>query len=173
VTTGDRAIADRIKILREHGSAVRYRHDVIGINSRLDAIQAVILRVKLRYLEQWNQQRIEVANRYQKLLSPLPNLKLPQALAGGKHVWNQYTLMLPQRDKVREKLQEMGVISMVYYPLPLHLQPVYQDLGYPVGHFPRAEQAASEVLSLPMFPDLTLEEQQQVAYCLKDCLLTT
>jgi dTDP-4-amino-4,6-dideoxygalactose transaminase len=178
VTTNDAAIATQIKILREHGSAVRYRHDIIGVNSRLDAIQAAVLRVKLRYLEQWNQQRSQVANRYQEILSALPNLKLPQALSGGQHVWNQYTIMIPNhntsdrpyRNEVREKLQQMGVISMVYYPLPLHLQPVYQDLGYQLGSFPRSEQASGEVLSLPMFPDLTLEEQQQVVYSLKDCL---
>jgi dTDP-4-amino-4,6-dideoxygalactose transaminase len=173
VTTNDCAIADQIKILREHGSSVRYRHDVMGVNSRLDAIQAAILQVKLRYLEQWNQQRQEVANRYQELLSPLPTLKLPQALYGSQHVWNQYTIMIPSRDEVRERLQQMGVISMVYYPIPLHLQPVYQELGYQIGQLPNSEQASDEVLSLPMFPGLTIEEQQQVVYCLKDCLLST
>lgn len=170
VTTKDRAIAEHIKILKEHGSAVRYRHDEVGINSRLDTIQAAILRVKLRYLEQWNQQRDEVARRYQELLSPLQNLKLPQAPSGGRHVWNQYTIMISHREQVREKLQRMGVISMVYYPISLHLQPVYQNLGYTVGKFPNSEKASDKVLSLPMFPDLTLEEQQQVVYCLKDCL---
>lgn len=170
VTTHDQAIALSIKMLREHGSSVRYRHDVMGINSRLDALQATILQVKLRYLEQWNQQRSEAAQRYRELLSPLPHLKLPQAIKGGQHVWNQYTIMISKRDQVREKLQEMGVISMVYYPLPLHLQPVYQDLGYLEGQLPHSEQASREVLSLPMFPDITPEEQQQVVYCLKDCL---
>lgn len=170
MTTNDSAIANKVRMLREHGSSVRYRHDVMGINSRLDALQAAILQVKLRYLDQWNQQRGEVAKRYQELCSPLPNLKLPQALAGGQHVWNQYTIMISNRDQVREKLQEKGVIAMVYYPLPLHLQPVYQDLGYTVGQLPHSEQASHEVLSLPMFPDLTIEEQQQVVYCLKDCL---
>ncbi|PSF38186.1 Cys/Met metabolism pyridoxal-phosphate-dependent enzyme [Aphanothece hegewaldii CCALA 016] len=170
VTTNDSEIASQVKMLREHGSSVRYRHDVMGINSRLDALQAAILQVKLRYLDQWNQQRQAVANRYQELLSPLPNLKLPQAILGGHHVWNQYTIMISHRDEVREKLQQMGVISMVYYPIPLQLQPVYQDLGYQIGQLPNSEQASYEVLSLPMFPDLTIEEQQQVVYCLKDCL---
>lgn len=173
VTTNDSAIAEQIKILKEHGSSVRYRHDVMGVNSRLDAIQAAILQVKLRYLEKWNQQRQEVAKRYQELLSPLPTLKLPQVLCGSQHVWNQYTIMIPHRDEVRERLQQMGIISMVYYPIPLHIQPVYQDLGYQVGQLPNSEKASYEVLSLPMFPGLTLEEQQQVAYCLKNCLLST
>lgn len=178
VTTNDPALAATIKMLKEHGSRVRYRHDAVGINSRLDAIQAAILQVKLSYLEQWNDQRCEVANRYQDLLSPLPDILLPQALADSKHVWNQYTIRLPNqklgtqlyRDFVREKLQEMGVMSMIYYPFPLHLQPVYKDLGYEEGQFPISEQACREVLSLPMFPDLSFEEQQQVGYCLKDCL---
>ncbi|WP_013322077.1 DegT/DnrJ/EryC1/StrS family aminotransferase [Gloeothece verrucosa] len=178
VTTNDPEIAATLKMLSEHGSRVRYYHEAIGVNSRLDSLQAAILQVKLRYLDHWNEQRSLVAERYQHLLSPIGKIQLPQALAGGKHVWNQYTIRLPEhqqgeqlyRNQVREQLQQMGVISMVYYPLPLHLQPVYQYLGYQQGQLPRSEQACQEVLSLPMFPDLTFEEQEQVAYSLKDCL---
>ena len=182
VTTNDDAIAKQIKLLREHGlvretgAKVTYRHDLTGLNSRLDSIQATILDIKLRYLDTWNQQRSVAAANYQKLLTNIPDLKLPQEVDGGVAVWNQYTIRIqprdPQitRDNLRSKLQQQGVISMVYYPLPLHLQPVYQDLGYKPGTLPQTEQAAQEVLSLPMFPGITFEEQQQVAYSLKDCL---
>lgn len=178
MTTNDPAIAAQLRKLREHGMSDRYHHDATGINSRLDALQAAILQIKLRYLDTWNQQRSEIAALYQDLLESIPGIELPQALADGKHVWNQYTILVedegkelePLRDRVRNKLQQMGVSSMVYYPIPLHLQPVYQNLGYQEGEFPTVERVCREVLSLPMFPDLSFEEQQQIAYCLKDCL---
>ena len=179
VTTKDSAIAAKIKMLREHGCQVRYRHDLMGLNSRLDAIQAAILKIKLRYLDIWNEQRIQAANYYHSLLRPLEAVKLPSTLSDGTSVWNQYTICIEdkssvtetKRDRLRTALQEKGIISMVYYPLPLHLQPVYQDLGYQPGQLPVTEQAAREVLSLPMFPGITEVEQEQVVYILKDCLL--
>jgi dTDP-4-amino-4,6-dideoxygalactose transaminase len=170
ITTNNPELAAQIRMIKEHGSKVRYFHEVIGVNSRLDAIQAVILQIKLKYLDFWNNQRIEIAQRYRELLQPLPNITLPAALAGGKHVWNQYTILTENRDQIRAALQEKDVLSMVYYPIPLHLQPVYQYLGYKKGDLPVAELASEKVLSLPMFPDLSFEEQQQVAYALKDCL---
>ncbi|MCU0535543.1 MAG: DegT/DnrJ/EryC1/StrS family aminotransferase [Hydrococcus sp. Prado102] len=180
VTTNDPAIAKSIRLLKEHGMSDRYLHEAIGLNSRLDTIQAAILQVKLRHLDSWNQQRAELAAVYDRLLQPLPDIELPQVLAGGKHVWNQYTIRIldrkvetrPYRDRVREKLQDLGVASMVYYPIPLHLQPVYKDLGYKIGQLPQADRAAREVLSLPLFPALSFEEQQQVVYALKDSLTT-
>lgn len=179
VTTNDRAIADTVRTIKEHGSRQRYYHEVLGINSRLDAIQAAILQIKLRYLDEWNRQRREAAARYQQLLECIPGIDLPQTLPGGTPTWNQYTIRIqdrktdtePNRDRVREHLQRMGVVSMIYYPVPLHLQPVYQSLGYERGNFPASERASREVLSLPMFPGISFEEQQQVAYRLKDCLL--
>ncbi|MGK7961842.1 DegT/DnrJ/EryC1/StrS family aminotransferase [Crocosphaera sp.] len=176
ITTNDQAIAQTMGVIKEHGSAQRYYHDVVGINSRLDSIQAAILQVKLRYLDQWNEQRRAIAQRYHQLLSPIPGIQLPQEIKGGYHVWNQYTILVENksnqdtitRDTLREQLQEKGIISMIYYPIPLHLQKVYQNLGYQKGAFPVTEQAAQEVLSLPMFPDLSPEEQEQVAYALKD-----
>ncbi len=179
ITTNVQAIAAKIKMLREHGCQVRYRHDLTGLNSRLDAIQAAILKIKLRYLDIWNEQRIQAANYYHSLLRSLNGIKLPSALSGGKSVWNQYTICIEdkqletelKRDRLRSTLQEKGIISMVYYPLPLHLQPVYQDLGYQKGQLSVTEQAAREVLSLPMFPGITKAEQEQVFYSLKDCLL--
>lgn len=177
ITTNDPALAERLRRLRDHGRQGAYSYEELGVNSRLDAVQAAILQIKLRHLDQWNQQRRDVADRYQHLLSPIPNITRPQEMAGGKSVWNQYTIRVTgerdagtARDRVRSQLQERGVASMVYYPLPLHLQPAYRDLGYQIGQLPLAEQASQQVLSLPMFPEITLEQQEQVAYSLKDCL---
>jgi dTDP-4-amino-4,6-dideoxygalactose transaminase len=178
VTCQDPDLAANIRMLKEHGSRQRYYHEAIGINSRLDALQAAILNIKLKHLEDWNQQRRDLAQRYTELLQPLPNLILPREISGGKHVWNQYTIRVidngteahSTRDKLREKLQADGVISMVYYPIPLHLQPIYLPLGYPVGSLPHTEQVAKEVLSLPLFPGMTATEQIQVVYALKENL---
>lgn len=178
ITTNNRAIANQIRVLKEHGSPLRYRHDFIGINSRIDAVQAAILTIKLRYLDGWNKQRQQAAQYYQELLQSVSLLKLPQATVEGGGVWNQYTVRIAQkqsdraeRDLVKEILLEKGIISMIYYPIPLHLQPVYRDLGYQKGQLPKVEQAAREVLSLPIFPGILEAEQEQVAYALKDCLL--
>ncbi len=176
ITTNDSAIAQTIRVIKEHGSAERYYHDVVGINSRLDSIQAAILGVKLSYLDRWNEQRREIAQRYHQLLAGISEIQLPQEIKGSYHAWNQYTILVKNksnqekttRDELREKLQEKGIICMIYYPIPLHLQKVYQNLGYQDGAFPVTEQAAKEVLSLPMFPDLSPEEQEQVAYAIKD-----
>ncbi len=185
LTTNDPTIANKIKLLREHGlvrepgAKVTYRHDLTGLNSRLDTIQAAILSIKLKYLDVWNEQRQKAASFYQQLLENVTAINLPSELEGSCSVWNQYTIQVKNsssgkgldRDILRHKLQQQGVISMVYYPLPLHLQPVYQNLNYQKGSFPVTEQAADEVLSLPMFPGITKEEQQKVAYTLKDCLV--
>ena len=178
VITNDKSIAASIRKLREHGMSARYCHEATGINSRLDVIQAAILQIKLRYLDRWNDARREVAAGYDQLLKPVPEIVLPQETAGGRAVWNQYTIRLTQdssnsryRDEVRSQLQQLGISSMVYYPLPLHLQPVYKDLGYQPGQLSVAEQTCHEVLSLPMFPELSFEQQQQVVYGLKDCLV--
>jgi dTDP-4-amino-4,6-dideoxygalactose transaminase len=184
VTTNDPELADKVRMLKEHGSRQRYFHEAIGINSRLDALQAAILHIKLRYLDEWNQQRRQAAQLYTALLTPIPHLILPTEIAGGEHVWNQYTIRIQNndskginrdaagtlRDRVREKLQESGVLSMIYYPIPLHLQVVYQSLGYPLGSFPQTEVIAEQVLSLPMFPGINIEEQKQIAYALKEAL---
>ncbi len=178
VTTNDPAIAAAIRMLREHGEQTRYLHAAIGINSRLDALQAAILQIKLRYLDTWNEQRRAIATRYHQYLRHVPGVVTPQELAGSQAVWNQYTIRLSRddqnsagtpvsyRDWVRSQLQEQGIGSMVYYPRPLHLQPVYQCLGYQLGQFPVAEQACHEVLSLPMFPELSPQQQDQVIYTL-------
>ena len=176
ITTNNPVLAQQMRILKEHGSPARYRHDFIGINSRMDALQAVILSVKLPYLDYWNIERQKAAQYYQELLQHVSAIKLPQSIAGGTSVWNQYTIGVKlssagKRELLQAKLRSQGVISMVYYPIPLHLQPVYKDLGYQPGQLPLVEQAALEVLSLPMFPGISQAEQEQVAYTLKDCLL--
>ncbi|HIK06002.1 MAG TPA: DegT/DnrJ/EryC1/StrS family aminotransferase [Trichormus sp. M33_DOE_039] len=180
ITTNDPALAAKVRIIKEHGQKNRYQYEEIGVNSRLDAIQAAILQIKLRYLDHWNQQRQAIAAYYQQFLSQIPGIIAPQALAGGVSVWNQYTIRVlsegrngatvAHRDSVRNQLQEKGIGSMVYYPYPLHLQPAYQHLGYQLGQLPVTEQICHEVLSLPMFPELTPQQQDQVIYALKDIL---
>jgi len=179
VTTQDGAIAERIRILREHGSRTRYYHEAIGVNSRLDALQAAVLLVKLQHLEMFNMQRRAIAHRYTDLLQNIPDLGLPPVTLGGQSVWNQYTIRIKappgatgnRRDRIRQHLQEQGVSSMIYYPIPLHQQAVYADLGYAPEQLPITEQVAQEVLSLPMFPELEATQQEQVYYALKTSLL--
>jgi dTDP-4-amino-4,6-dideoxygalactose transaminase len=177
ITTNDADLAATARMLREHGSRVRYHHEAIGINSRLDSLQAAILAIKLRHLNHWNQQRAQVADRYTSLLAPVSEVIRPQEVTFGRSVWNQYTLRLPQataegqeRNQVQQAMRESGVIPMVYYPIPLHLQPVYQHLGYRPGDLPQAEAAAHQVLSLPMFPELREGQQVQVVQALKTAL---
>lgn len=183
VTTNDPEIATTIRMLRVHGERKRYCHEKIGVNSRLDALQAAILQIKLRHLDTWNNHRRAIAAHYHHLLKLVPGIVIPHELASGQGVWNQYTIRLSEgkppvgstainyRDQVRQMLQQRGVSSTVYYPQPLHLQPVYKDLGYQLGQLPVSEQACHEVLSLPMFPELSIEQQEQVIYSLKDCLI--
>lgn len=177
MTTNDPDLAATARMLGEHGSRVRYHHEAIGINSRLDSIQAAILAIKLRHLDTWNQRRSEVAERYHSLLTPVTEVVRPQDVTFGRSVWNQYTLRLPQataagqeRNQVQQAMREAGVIPMVYYPVPLHLQPVYRHLGYQPGDLPKAEMAAHQVLSLPMFPELGADRQMQVVQTLKTAL---
>jgi len=180
LTTNDQTLATTARMLKEHGSSVRYRHDSIGLNSRLDALQAAILQIKLQYLETWNHQRAQVSLNYHNLLAPMTEIKLPQEISGGQSVWNQYTICVKKegenslnyRDQIRQELQTMGINTMIYYPVPLHLQPVYKSLNYKKGQLIQAEQAAEQVLSLPMFPEITFIEQERVAYGLKGCLLS-
>jgi dTDP-4-amino-4,6-dideoxygalactose transaminase len=177
ITTNDPELAATMTMLREHGSRVRYHHEAIGVNSRLDAVQAAILGIKLRHLDQWNQQRATVAQRYEILLADMPGIVRPQAPTFGQSVWNQYTLRIvgatadgQERNHLQQRMREAGVICMVYYPLPLHLQPVYQSLGYQPGDLPQAEAAAHQVLSLPMFPELDAARQEVVVATLRQVL---
>ena len=178
ITTNDPNLAATVTMLREHGSRVRYYHEAIGINSRLDSLQAAILDIKLRYLEQWNQQRALIAQRYDVLLADVEGIVPPQAPTFGQSVWNQYTIRITgataegqERNQIQQRMREAGVISMVYYPIPLHLQEVYQSLGYKPGDFPQSEAAAHQVLSLPMFPELDVDRQEIIANTLKQVLV--
>lgn len=176
LTAHDASQAQTAQIVAAHGSRVKYYHEAIGINSRLDAMQAAILQVKLKHLEKWNQGRTAVAQRYEALLAPIDEVQTPQPIAGGTCVWNQYTLLIEGvtgegRDRIRDAMKDQGILCMVYYPLPLHQQPVYESLGQPVGSLPNAEQAAQQVLSLPMFPELQPEQQEKVVYALKTALV--
>ncbi|MEB3278512.1 MAG: DegT/DnrJ/EryC1/StrS family aminotransferase [Lyngbya sp.] len=178
ITTDNTAIAAKIRMIKDHGQSSKYNSEVVGVNSRLDALQAAILNVKLRYLDRWNEQRSRIAQRYHQFLGAVPGLIVPTEATPAQSVWNQYTVRVLQRatdlifdrNVVRAQLAERGITTMVYYPVPLHLQPVYQDLGDQPGQFPVAEQLSQEVLSLPMFPELTTEQQDSVVYAIKDFL---
>ncbi|MEI2690181.1 MAG: DegT/DnrJ/EryC1/StrS family aminotransferase [Anaerolineae bacterium] len=163
VVTNDAALADKLDVLRRQGGKTKYFHQVLGFNSRLDTMQAAVLRVKLRYLERWQDARREVAQRYNALLaaSGAP-VVTPYVRPDVRHVYHQYTIRAPQRDALAQHLQQRGISTMIYYPLPLHLQGLYNDLGMAEGALPHAEAAGREVLSLPMFPELTEAQQQEI-----------
>ncbi len=155
----------RIRSLRVHGSGKTYYHEEIGINSRLDAIQAAILRVRLRHLEEWNEERRIVAERYMLLFGEkglLDKVTPPKEQAGNRHVYHQYVARVKDRDALQKYLDERGVVTRVYYPLPLHLQHCFSYLGYKEGDFPVSEMLAKDVLALPIFPELLPEEQERV-----------
>lgn len=166
ITTQDAGLAERLRLLRVHGSKKKYHHDILGTNSRLDALQGAILRVKLKYLDDWTRGRQARANHYRSLFAAhnLGTLvQLPCAPpAETYHVYNQFTIRCARRDELREFLKRAGIPTEVYYPLPLHLQPAFAYLGYREGQFPRAEQASREALSLPVYPELKESQQERV-----------
>lgn len=160
--TDDPRLAERLRMLRSHGWKVKYMQEIIGVNSRLDDLQAAILRVKLPHLEAWNAARRRLAARYDRLLADLPGVVTPKTLTGTVPVFHQYTVRVPDRDRVAAELKEAGIETQVYYPYPLHLLPIHAALGKPEGSYPEAERACREALSLPMFPELTDDEQDMV-----------
>jgi dTDP-4-amino-4,6-dideoxygalactose transaminase len=175
LTTHDSALADRIRLLASHGMQPRYYHHVVGINSRLDSIQAAVLNVKLARLEEWTAKRAENAQRYNDLFQAGEldrQIALPQVDPRCHHVWNQYTIRIPggRRDAVKAQLAATGVGSEVYYPVPLHMQKCFQTLGYGPGSLPQTEKAAREVLSLPIFPELTAIEQESAVARLTEAM---
>lgn len=161
VTTNDPELAERVDLLRRHGSKKKYYNEVLGFNSRLDEIQAALLRVKLRYLDDWTEKRRRIAHRYNQLLAGVP-VETPLERPKVRHVYHQYTIRAPHRDRLQAYLQEQGIGTMVYYPVPLHRLPLYAGLNYPEGSLPASEQAAREVLSLPIYPELTDEQLEMV-----------
>lgn len=162
VVTNDERLAEKARIIAIHGSRVRYHHEMLGINSRLDSIQAAILKVKLRYLEQWHKARREAAAVYNRLLGPA-GITLPREAPYARHIYHQYTIRVKNRDGVAQKLATQSIPHAIYYPIPLHLQEAYAHFGGKGGDFPAAEHAAEEVLSLPMHTELNEEQQAQIA----------
>ena len=178
ITTNNEKIAEKIRLLRNHGSSPKekYKNLILGTNSRLDAIQAAILRVKLKYLEKWSKKRAEKAEYYSSKLtkltkqvstyklSKLKHLITPFTAPDRTHIFHQYTVRVDKqlRDKLAKYLKEQGVPTMIYYPLPLHLQPAFKFLGYKKGDFPEAEKVAKEVLSLPIYPEIPQKEQDYI-----------
>jgi len=163
VITDDQMLAERLQSLRNHGSRVRYYHEEIGYNSRLDEMQASVLRVKFKHIDEYNKKRNKNALLYNSYLSDA-RIKTPSEAKGTRHVFHQYTIRIENRDAVKKRLDEGKVTSsMIYYPVPLHLQAAYRDLGMKPGSLPEAERAAHEVLSLPMYPELSEAQIRQVS----------
>jgi dTDP-4-amino-4,6-dideoxygalactose transaminase len=180
VTTNSDALAERVKMLRQHGMRRRYYHDELGWNTRMDGFQGAVLAVKLKYIGAWTEARRALAARYHALFvqaglaeaGPYPEhgVVLPRELPGARHVWHQYVIRAPRRDALREFLSARGIGSEIYYPLPLHQQEALKGLGYAEGDFPEAERAAREVLALPIFPELREDEQQTVVAAIAEFL---
>ena len=166
VVTQDRGLAERLRRLRNHGSEDRYYHSEVGLNSRLDEIQAAVLRVKLKRLEEWNRARQRLAAQYSRLLGDA--VRTPAADPEGAHIFHQYVVRVADRDGLRSRMADRGIETAVYYPLPLHLQKCFAYLGYEPGDFPQAEAAAREVLSLPLYPELSEEALEYVAAVIQE-----
>lgn len=170
IATRDPLAAERLRLLRVHGSRSEYHHHFIGMNSRLDALQAAILQVKFQHLAEWTAKRQAHAASYQKLFHACgldERLTVPIVSSGNTHVYNQFTIRTPQRDELSAYLTQHGIGNRIYYPVPLHLQECYQDLGYHKGDFPVSEQLSQEVLSLPIYPELTPDQLQYVVDTIK------
>ncbi|MEN3305815.1 MAG: hypothetical protein V7603_2017 [Micromonosporaceae bacterium] len=175
VVAADEALATTVRTLGSHGGLKKYVHELIGVNSRLDGLQAVVLRAKLSRLAAWNEARRAAAARYDDLLSSVDVVR-PVTLEGNEHVWHLYVVRVAgdgsptRRDAVLAKLNAAGIGAGIHYPYPVHLTPAFAGLGYPVGSFPNAELAATEILSLPLFPQITPEQQERVAGTLAEAL---
>jgi len=169
ITTNDETCAERLTILREHGARPKYFHKVIGLNSRLDALQAAIVLVKLPHLEGWHRGRIRNAELYREKLAGLP-LGLPYVMEECRSIYNQFVIRLDARDGLREFLASRGIGNEIYYPVPLHRQECYAELGYAEGSLPEAEAAARETLALPIYPQLTEEQIDEVAGAVREYL---
>lgn len=169
VVTNDDAIAERVYALRDHAQRTRYHSEEIGYNYRMDAFQGAVLAVKLKYIDRWTELRRERAAYYQKRLAELP-LKLPEAVGDVRHVWHQFVVLHPHRDGVRPLLEAHDVATALHYPIPTHLQKAYRHLEYRCGDFPVAEGVASNCMSLPLFPEMTERQQEQVIDALERVL---
>ena len=166
VLTNDVHLAQRARMIAHHGSTVPYVHEVLGFNSRLDTLQAVVLNAKLGRLRIWNELRRTAAVRYAALLAGIDEVRTPSTLPGNEHVWHLYVVRVPDRDLVLQRLRAQGVGAAVHYPVPVHLQAAFGRLGQPRGSFPVAERAAATILSLPLYPGITPEQQEHVVTAL-------
>ena len=171
VTTDDAALAERLRVLRNYGSRVKYVNLERGFNSRLDELQAAFLRVKLGHLDRWNERRRRVAARYDDKLAGIPGLGLPRTPQWAEPVWHLYVVRTPRRAELMKALEQAGIGALIHYPIPPHLQAAYADLGLPKGAFSLAEQLADRVLSLPMGPHVTAEQVDEVAAAVRRSLL--
>jgi len=168
VVTNDQALAERLKQLRNHGEESRYQHRTVGMNGRMDGIQAAVLLAKFKHLDDWNSRRIENAHYYTPRLKNIAGVVPPSELPNSTHIYHQYVIRCRQRDRLRQFLTDRGIGSGIYYPLPLHLQACFANLGYHAGDFPAAETATQEVLALPIYPELTREQQDMVIDAITD-----
>lgn len=170
VTTNNDVLAERVRLLRVHGSKPKYYHHIVGTNSRLDALQAAILRVKLAHLDEWTHARQQLAAHYDQAFSRLNGVTIPYKAPERTHIYHQYTIRVlgGRRDVLQRFLKERGIGTEIYYPLPLHLQPCFGHLGYREGQLPESEQASRDVLSLPIFPELTDEELGYIITVIQD-----
>jgi dTDP-4-amino-4,6-dideoxygalactose transaminase len=162
VTTRDAELNDKVRLLGGHGSRQKYVHEVVGINSRLDTVQAVVLRAKLKRLTAWNEMRRAAARRYDHFLADVDGVRLPRTLEGNEHVWHLYVVRVADRDRVVRELNQAGVGAAIHYPTPLHRTPAYSSVEQGPGSHPVAEMAGREILSLPLHPHITLEQQRHV-----------
>jgi dTDP-4-amino-4,6-dideoxygalactose transaminase len=175
ITTNDSTFAERLAVLRDHGSRKKYQYDLLGMNSRLDSLQAAILLVKLKHLDGFTKARRRNADRYRSLFKQAgldQSITLPIEPAGRRHVYNQFVIRVQKRDQLRDHLRSRGIPTEVYYPSPLHLQPAFAYLEYAQGAFPRAEEASQHVLALPVFPQMTEEQQKLVVDAIADFFAT-
>ncbi|MDI2126742.1 DegT/DnrJ/EryC1/StrS family aminotransferase [Yinghuangia seranimata] len=170
VLTGDADLDRIVRELGDHGSSRKYVHDRLGFNSRLDTLQAVVLRAKLARLAGWNEARREAAARYDALLADVEGVRLPRTAPGNVHVWHLYAVRVARRDAVLADLNAAGIGAGVHYPVPVHLQPAFRALGHAPGDFPVAERAAAEILTLPLYPQITEEQQVRVVEALAKAL---
>ncbi|HSV66370.1 MAG TPA: DegT/DnrJ/EryC1/StrS family aminotransferase [Mycobacteriales bacterium] len=170
VLTDDAGLAEQVRLLGTHGSPRKYEHSTLGFNSRLDTLQAVVLSAKLRRLEGWNAARRAAAARYDALLSTVDGVVTPVTLAGNEPVWHLYVVRVPERDLVLKRLHEAGIGAGIHYPTPVHLTEAFASLGYREGAFPVAERVAGEILSLPLYAEITAAQQEHVVSVLAEAL---
>jgi dTDP-4-amino-4,6-dideoxygalactose transaminase len=166
--TSDQALADKLRKLANHGRAEKFGHDMVGVNSRLDGLQAAILEAKLPHLETWTRERQAAAKRYDDMLRDLPSVRRPEARDPRAHVFHLYVVRVRDRDGLKARFAEKNIQCGIHYPQPLHLLPAYAHLGHDKGAFPVAEKMAGEIISLPMFPEITVEQQHRVVSAIRE-----